>query len=389
VDACDWVHDDILHELPTHRVQAVGPRRPRGSRARWFPALALGRTLDPARYDAIIYAIGNSWFHHDTLSVARRYPGIVWLHDVDLVGLYLTYADRLLGTDPPAAVALFSDVLGRYGPRAHDFPVTLTDRRWAKYEPYRRAGLRLSLELACDSRVSIVTSRLARKLLELDAGPGVPLAPIEVLPLAVPNGRASPGSTETVPPLIVTLGRQEAAKQPEVLIDALGILNRTQPVRLAIVGQIRPDLSSRLRRRIDAAGLNCMVEITGFVSDQEYRDWVNRAACAVQLRRDSTGEGSAAVADALAAGVPVITNIPSSSEFPAGTLERVPDRAGSDAIARCIQQLIDDPQRRRRLTEGALKYAQSWSFDEVATRLLEIALDDIRRPAAAPQAVTA
>jgi glycosyltransferase involved in cell wall biosynthesis len=389
VDACDWVHDDILHELPTRRVQAVGPRRPRGSRARWFPARALGRTLDPARYDAIIYAIGNSWFHHDTLSIARRYPGIVWLHDVDLVGLYITYAHRLLDTDPPAAVVLFRDVLARYGPRAHDFPVTLTDRRWAMYEPYRRAGLRLSLELACDSRMSIVTSHLARKLLELDAGPGAHLAPIEVLPLAVPKGRVPPRSTETVPPLVVTLGRQEDAKQPEVLIDALGILNRTQPVRLAIAGQIRPDLSSRLRRRIDTAGLNGMVEVMGFVSDREYRDLINRSTCAVQLRRNSTGEGSAAVGDALAAGVPVITNIPSSSEFPDGTLERVPDSAGSDAIAREIQQLIDDPQRRRRLSDGALRYAQSWSFDDVATRLLELVLEDIRHTAAAPQAVTA
>jgi glycosyltransferase involved in cell wall biosynthesis len=237
--------------------------------------------------------------------------------------------------------------------------------------------------------MSIVTSQLARKLLELDAGPSAPLAPIEVLPLAVPAGPVPSRSTETVPPLVVTLGRQEDAKQPEVLIDALGSLNRTQPVRLAVVGQIRPDLSSRLRRRIDAAGLNGMVEVMGFVSDQEYRDLINRATCAVQLRRNSTGEGSAAVGDALAAGVPVITNIPSSSEFPDGTLERVPDNAGPDAIAREIQQLIDDPQRRRRLSNGALRYAQSWSFDNVATRLLELVLEDIRRADAAPHAVIA
>jgi glycosyltransferase involved in cell wall biosynthesis len=389
VDASDWVHDDIRHELATRRVQAVGPRRPRGSRARWFPARVLGRTLDPARYDAIIYAIGNSWFHHDTLSLARRYPGIVWLHDVDLVGLYITYAQRLLDVDPPAAVALFRELLARYGPRAHDFPLSLSDRRWVMYEPYRRAGLRLSLELACDSRMSIVTSRLARKLLELDAGSGAPLAPIEVLPLAVPSGRVRPRSAETLPPLVVTLGRQEDAKQPEVLIDALRILNRTRSVRLAIVGQIRPDLSSRLRRRIDAAGLKGMVEVLGFVSDQEYRDLIDRSMCAVQLRRNSTGEGSAAVGDALAAGVPVITNIPSSSELPDGTLERVADSAGSDAIAQAIQQLIDDPERCQRLADGAVRYAQSWSFDDVATRLLEIALDDARRTASAPQAVTA
>ena len=101
VDACDWVHEDIAHEMPSSRVQAVGARRPAGFAAGWFPGRALGRTIDPARYDAVVYTIGNSWFHHDTLAVARRYPGIVWFHDVDLVGLYITYAQRLLADDPP------------------------------------------------------------------------------------------------------------------------------------------------------------------------------------------------------------------------------------------------------------------------------------------------
>src|SRR6266511_2350204 len=75
VDAGDWSHDHVLAEAPTRRVQAVGPRRPTGSRARWLPAVTLGRRIDPARYDAVLYALGNSWYHHDTLSLARRFPG--------------------------------------------------------------------------------------------------------------------------------------------------------------------------------------------------------------------------------------------------------------------------------------------------------------------------
>jgi glycosyltransferase involved in cell wall biosynthesis len=372
VDACDWVHEDILHEMPSSRVQAVGPRRPAGSSAGWFPGRALGRTVDPARYDAVVYTIGNSWFHHDTLAIARRCPGIVWFHDVDLVGLYITYAQRLLADDPPAAVALFRDVLARYGPRAPDVPVTLTDERWAGYEPYRRSGLRLALELACDARTSIVTSRLAQKLLEFDAGPLAPLAPIELLPLGVPS-RPPAHPPAGPPPLVVTLGREEDVKQRETIVDAIAILNRTRPVRLAVVGEIRPDHRARLQRRIDMHRLGDLVDVTGFVDDREYRTWVDRAVCAVQLREHSKGEGSAAVGDALAAGMPVVTNIPSCLELPAGTVAPVGTGADADTIARELDEILDDPDRRAGLRDGALRYARSWSVDDVTTRLLEIA----------------
>ena len=377
VDACDWVHEDILHEVPARRVQAVGSRRPQDSNARWFPARALGRTVDPGRYDSCIYSIGNSWFHHDTLAVARRYPGIVWFHDVDLVGLYLTYSHRLLAHEPEAAVQLFRELLARYGTRSHDFPVTVTDQRWARYEPYRRAGLRLAIELASESRLNIVTSTLARKLLQLDAGTDAPLAPIEVMPLAIPSSSPGNPSVERHPPIVVTLGRQENVKQPETIVDAIAVLKRAQPVRLAIIGQIRPDHHARLRHRIGSYGLDDLVQVTGFVTDDEYRTWLEKATCAVQLREHSTGEGSAAVGDAIAAGVPVITNIPSALEFPDGTVERVGVSARVEDIAALVRRLIDDPERRRALCDRGLAYARSWSHDHVASRIVEMIGDDV------------
>jgi glycosyltransferase involved in cell wall biosynthesis len=377
VDACDWVHEDILHEMPSSRVQAVGPRRPAGSPAGWFPGRALARTVDPGRYDAVVYTIGNSWFHHDTLRVTRKCPGIVWFHDVDLVGLYITYAQRLLGEDPPAAQELFREVLARYGPRAPDVSLSLDDQRWAGYEPYRRSGLRLALELACDARTSIVTSQLARRLLQFDAGPLAPLAPIEVLPLGVPS-RSPADAPTTTPPLVVTLGREEDVKQRETIVDAIAILNRTRPVRLAVVGEIRPDHRARLHRRIDLHRLGGFVEVTGFVDDRRYRRWVDRAVCAVQLREHSKGEGSAAVADALAAGMPVITNIASCLEMPEETVQPVGAAADAPTIAREVERVLDDPAHRGRLRDGALRYAQSWSVDDVATRIVEIASEGPR-----------
>jgi glycosyltransferase involved in cell wall biosynthesis len=388
VDACDWVHDDIAHELPSRRVQAVGPRRPRTSAAGWFPARSLGRTIDPARYDAVVYTIGNSWFHHDTLAVARRYPGIAWFHDVDLAGLYITYAHRLLEDDPPAALTLFRELLARYGSRVPGLTVSMDDQRWAAYEPYRRSGLRLTAELAGNSRTSIVTSHRAQTLLEHDAGP-VPLAPIEVMPLAVPSRRPPAQLRASTPPVVVTLGDEEDAKQRELIVDAIAILNRERRVRLAVVGQIRPDHVDRLVRRIDARGVGDVVDVTGFVTDREYHELIESATCAVQLNSHANGESSAAVGDAFAAGLPVITNVESCLELPDGTVAHVPSPADADAVAREIARVLDDADHRQRLRAGALRYARSWTVDDVVGRLLDIARDDADRMTASRHRVSA
>jgi hypothetical protein len=81
--------------------------------------------------------------------------------------------------------------------------------------------------------------------------------------------------------------------------------------------------------------------------------------------------------------MPVITNIPSCLEMPAGTVEPVGAGAGYDTIAQAVEGILDDPHRHAQLRDGALRYARSWSVDDVTTRLVEIASEDLR--AAAPR----
>jgi len=189
--------------------------------------------------------------------------------------------------------------------------------------------------------------------------------------------------------VVVTLGREEDAKQRELIVDAIGLLNDERPVRLAVVGQIRPDHLDRLHRRIDTQGVGDVVDVTGFGTDREYHEWIERATCAVQLNSHAGGEGSAAVGDAFAAGLPVITNIASCLELPDGTVAQVPSPADAAAVAREIARVLDDADHRRGLRAGALRYAQSWTVDDVAGRLLEIARNDVDRMTASRHRVSA
>ncbi len=379
VDACDWDDPAISHERPPARVQAVGPRRPSGTRARWLPARALGRRVDPTRYDAVVYAIGDSWFHHDTLPLARRFPGIVWFHDLDLTGLYVPYARRLLARDPSAAAAFLRAAISAYGERAPALPDPLTDGPWTTPEPYRRAGLRCTLELARAATASIVPSQRARALLELDAGPAELLGPIEVLPLAIPDLDTAPEAAPAAdPPVVVTLGRLGFdTKRPDALLDAMARVVRARPARLAVVGEIRPDVREHLERRAEALGLGAALEFTGHLPEPEYRRRVRQATGAVQLRAHDNGEGSAALTDLLAAGLPVVTSLGSCRELPAGTVQLVEPDASPDTIAHEIRRILDDPGHARGLRAAALAYSASWSFDDVTARLLAV-IEDAR-----------
>jgi glycosyltransferase involved in cell wall biosynthesis len=228
------------------------------------------------------------------------------------------------------------------------------------------------LELARDAASCLVPSEHARTMLALDAGPPELLPPVHVLPLAVPDrGRRRVPAAD--PPQVVSLGRQDVdAKQPETVLEAMAMVVRSRPARLAFVGETRPELRAQLARRAEQLGVGDVVEITGHVDDREYQQRLEAASCGVQLRRSTVGgEGSAAVNDAIAVGLPVITNLMSCRELPAGTVQLLSSDAPRE-LADEILRVLDDGDHHRQLREHALAYARTWSFERMTERLLEI-----------------
>jgi glycosyltransferase involved in cell wall biosynthesis len=189
---------------------------------------------------------------------------------------------------------------------------------------------------------------------------------------------------------VVSLGRQDLdAKEPETLLEAMALVLRSRPARLAIVGEIRPEQRARLASLAEQLGIGNAVEITGHVDDAEYQRRLAGAWCAVQLRRSSAdGGGSAAVNDALGVGLPVITNIASCRELPPGTVQLLSPAATPRELAAEILRVLEHDDLRRQLGERALDYARTWSFAGLTTRLLEI-IDARTAPQWQPQPKTA
>jgi glycosyltransferase involved in cell wall biosynthesis len=113
------------------------------------------------------------------------------------------------------------------------------------------------------------------------------------------------------------------------------------------------------------------VTVTGAVDEATWRRWLDRAAVAVQLRDAASGETSAAVLEALAAGVPVLTNLATAAEYGEGTVDLL-HSVDAPVVAERLRVLLDDPAERRRLSEAGTAFARAHPFDRLAETLVSI-----------------
>jgi glycosyltransferase involved in cell wall biosynthesis len=330
---------------------------------RWLPPRALKETASPWGYDAVVYTVGNSDDHHDLYDLAQELPGVLWMHDVRLPGLYLTYARERVPADLGDAF-LRDRLLRQYRRR---LPLHLDWTRDAVPTDWIEWGLGLTKELVDVARAVIVSSETAARIVALDQQPDArPMPQVEVLPLAAP---ASTVTRSPVARSLVCFGMVAPVKAPELLISALASI---PDATLAFVGPVGDGYRAVLERHADATGVADRVTFTGRVDPDEYEQWLGSAALALQLRHETNGESSAAVLDCLAAGVPVITNLPAAGELPAGTVELVPWDVDAVALAGVVRALVDDPAALDALGARGRAYARSWTFDDVAQRLLAV-----------------
>lgn len=332
---------------------------------RRLPTRSLGRTVNPDAYDALLYTVGNSEHHLDSYDAMRRHPGVVWFHDVRLGGLYRTYAHLRAGGGEAAAEWMAGRIAEWYADRVTQ---PLPDPFSA--EAQARLGIGLTREWVAHAAAVIVNSAFAEHLLTLDQPAGSGLPPVLRLPFGIP-APPPPGPPEQ-PPLIVSLGIVDPVKAPDLMLEALALVRARLPARLALVGPVADEYRDELLGVAARLSVEAAVEITGRVEEAEYWGWATRATAAVQLRRRTNGESSAALTDCLAAGLPVVTTgLGAALELPGDAVRLVGVDASAADLAAAMLELVDDGPGRRRRVAAARAHAATTGFAAVAERLLE------------------
>jgi glycosyltransferase involved in cell wall biosynthesis/SAM-dependent methyltransferase len=349
-------------------------------RARVLSLVSLGRSFNPASYNLVLYSIGNSEHHMRTQDFASNIPGVIWQHDVNLPGLFINGANRK-GTKTETA-AHARDILRRYyGDRYSELAPSdndLLNLLW-----YVENNLGMTRPILESAQGVIVHSKHARSVLEKEQGEDLTKLPVYHLPLACPGfsdieDRRVPGRIQ-----ITVFGIVGHPKAPELLIKMCALLKKEHPsIQLTFVGSIDEPLRQALQRVSDEHGLNNGdVEYTGYVSADKYLDWLFRTDIAVTARRFSNGESSAAANDCLAAGLPVVSNLPAHMEYPDNVLLKLPFTASAADFAQAISRLLSSPSDIQRYRDAARAYAEKNSFETVARHILELsASQDLAAP---------
>lgn len=351
------------------------------------------------RYDTVVYAFGNSHHHLGALAALRRRTGLVVAHDVRMTNLY-RHAHGDPGFRPGglgrAIRAMYGDVL----------PPGLGADGAISPDDEERYGVLMAREVVALAERFLVSSQTAAALAALDADSGQ--ARIGVLPFAfeAPQlgsdptrfaGTGAPppawltpalragwgGDASTAPPsntVVAHFGIVDPAKEPDLLLEAFSRVRAGSPtpgrLRLAFVGPIGDEVAVALLRRATELDVIDDLALTGPLDPESYASWLARADVAVQLRRSSNGEASAAVGQCLASGVATIASeLGWVRELPEDALVKLAVPSSPRSLAQALSRLVADEGARTLLGRSARSAASQHGFAASARALIEIASD--------------
>ncbi len=201
-------------------------------------------------------------------------------------------------------------------------------------------------------------------------------AMVHVVPPGI-DPRFSPLGEKSPTPLVVAVGRLVPVKQFDVLVDALVKLHAHHPkMEAVIVGE--GYRREQLEAQIHEAGADRYIHLPGRITDEEVIDLYRRAWV---LTSASAREGwGMTVTEAAACGTPaVVTRIAGHSDAVAegrsGLLADSPDE-----LVDGLNRVIADAPLRSRLTTGALRHAEQFTWAATARGTLEaLAAEALRR----------
>lgn len=298
-------------------------------------------------FEHVVYQFGNSEFHTFMVPLLQAVPGVVVLHDFFLSGMFR--AAHALGRIPDGLSRALQTSHGDVGWRLDSLDAI------EQTYPANRSVLNDALGV-------IVHSQHAKDLIEhwYGAAGSLPVRVVELV-RSPPDARgraearAALGIADDV---FVTgsFGRVHETKCDLELLRAwLESSASADPMsELHFVGAAAGEAYAKQLRSIVAKHpRGRQVKFVGWVPPDTYTAYLRAADAAVQLRRASRGETSAAVLDCLNYGLPTVVNRHgSAAELPPGTAQFIADTFSHTELVAALDAITHDATTRARLGEA-------------------------------------
>lgn len=197
---------------------------------------------------------------------------------------------------------------------------------------------------------------------------GIAPAQVEVQHPGIRRPEAQPAPIARREPLVVYVGRLEAYKRIDLVLEAIAQLAPRRPgLKLALLG--RGAERPRLERRAAALGIRDRVEFAGYVADAERDAWLARSrVCVCASRKEGFG---LTVIEANAVGTP---NVASDTPGLRDTVRHgetgflVADGDAAQFAAR-IDSLLSDDALAERMSRAALAWSERFDWEIAASAM--------------------
>ena len=322
-------------------------------------------------YERILYEFGNSSFHSYMFDLLEHIPGVVDLHDFYISGV-LNYMQEISHRESEIFDKSLADSHGE-----SSLQYKKRDHMGAVYH------YPANLNVINDAVGLVLHSKHAVDLFEFwyDGRD-------DLLHTVIPLARHAPKSIDRQAArdklgfasseyVLASFGGVAETKCNEKMWEAwlLSGLYKDRNALLLFVGDDANEYASQIKQQ--AKLHDCVnVRFTGAVELSVYREHLQAADCAVQLRTKSRGESSASVLDCMACRLPVIVNAHGSlAEFPQSSVHRIHDIFQIDQLAEAILLLKSDNKYREILAETAYAYVNSTHNPEKIGDLYKSAIE--------------
>ena len=277
--------------------------------------------FDPARFDVMLYQVGNNGWHDFVYETALRHPGVVVLHESNLHHLIADLTIRRGDWDAYVRECEFEG-----GAEARAFAERV--RKLEVGPDYE--GLPMTRRLLERSRGVIVHSEfMAAEVRRAGfAGPVAVIPHGAWIPEADGNAYRHKLGLDEFTPLIGIFGYLKPYKRIPQSLRAFRRLVRVAPAaRMILVGEPHPEFA--LEPMIRSMGLSAAVRVLGFAPIEEFVGYLAACDIVLNLRYPTVGETSGTLQRALGLGKAVlVSEIGSFAELPDDVCLKIPDRRG-------------------------------------------------------------
>lgn len=294
-----------------------------------------------------MYHFGNSDYHVWMVPLLERFPGTVVLHDVFLGGLNhamfqkqgtLPLLQKLFEEDGYEALSFYLE---------HDMHQTLLHYPLHQHFIDKADGI-------------IVHSHYAKSLVKTTDAIQVPFFKEAFEPTMTQEEAKKFLGIDSETFVVCSFGFIGHTKCSKELLDAWknSKLSQMSTCKLFFVGSL-PQSAYGIELKESSATLQNVV-ITHYCEEDRYQTFLQAADLIVQLRKNSRGESSAAVFDALSYGKPLLVNYNGSfKELPQDAVFFIPDNFTPIELAQALEEMKENQNLCHEIAQQAYKYVSS------------------------------